>query len=138
MQLVTFMGCAPFIRLEPDESGEPFCHLLIDGPHPRPKPLFGKNTRPPRCAGCGKPLREWRTNLESWLGKADGWQTSCPLCGHHQDPVTYDFRHSAGCGRLLLCVENIFPQEAIPSLELLDALKRTSEGTPWHYFYHQD
>jgi hypothetical protein len=138
MQLVTFMGCSPFIRLEPNASGEPFCHLLIDGPHPRPKLLFGQNTRPPRCPACRKPLREWRTNLETWLGKADRWQASCPLCGHHQDPVTYDFRHSAGCGRLLLCVENIFPQEAIPSPELLNTLKCTSSGTLWHYFYHQD
>jgi hypothetical protein len=36
MQLVSFMGCSPYIRLQPDGSGEPFCHLRLEGPHPRP------------------------------------------------------------------------------------------------------
>jgi hypothetical protein len=52
--------------------------------------------------------------------------------------VTYDFRQSAGCGRFFLLLENIFPQEAIPSPALLDALKRACQGEPWHYFYQQD
>jgi hypothetical protein len=52
--------------------------------------------------------------------------------------VTYDFRQSAGCARLFLLVENIFPQEAIPSPALFEALKRTGNGDAWHHFYLQD
>jgi hypothetical protein len=83
-------------------------------------------------------LTDWQASFESWQKTADGWQADCLHCGHRQDPVTYDFRQSAGCGRLFLFVENIFPQEAIPSPTLLEVLKRTCNGEAWHYFYHQD
>ena len=138
MQLVTFMGCSPYIRLEPDATGEPFCHLRLDGPHPRPKLLTGKNTQPPRCGSCRKRLNEWRHSFESWQAHGDGWLEACPHCGERQEPVSYDFRQSAGCGRLFLLLENIFPQEAIPSPTLLKTLQSSSEGKPWHYFYQQD
>ncbi|MES9991984.1 MAG: hypothetical protein ABW098_08525 [Candidatus Thiodiazotropha sp.] len=138
MQLVTFMGCSPYIRLEPDGSEEPFCHLRLDGPYPQPKLLQGKNTQPPRCEACRKRLISWKTSYESCRASTNRCKASCPHCGHHQDPVTYDFRQSAGCGRLFLCVENIFPQEAIPSPALLEALKRSSNGQTWVYFYQQE
>jgi hypothetical protein len=138
MQLVTFLGCSPSIQLQPNETGEPFCHLQLDGPHPRPILLSGKNTLPPRCGACRKRLSDWKTRFETWKLKPDGWQTNCPHCGHHQDPATYDFRLSAGCGRFYLFLENIFPQEAIPSPTLLDALKRSCHGKSWRYFYQQD
>jgi hypothetical protein len=138
MQLVTFMGCSPYIRLQPNESDVPFCHLRLDGPYPRPKLLHGKNTQPPRCKTCRKRLNDWQARFKSWRSSADHWKARCPHCGDRQDPVTYDFRQSAGCGRLFLFVENIFPQEAIPSPVLLEALKRTCNGDAWKYFYHQN
>ncbi|MEW8049987.1 MAG: hypothetical protein AB2792_16050 [Candidatus Thiodiazotropha sp.] len=138
MQLVTFMGCSPYIRLQPDRSGEPFCRLLPEGPHPRPKLLCGTNTQPPRCEACRKRLSGWQAIFESWQEGGAGYKASCPHCGHRQDPVTYDFRQSAGCGRLFLCVENIFPQEAIPSSTLLTALETACNGHPWRYFYQQE
>jgi hypothetical protein len=138
MQLVSFLGCSPYIRLAPDESGEAFCHLRLDGPYSHPKLLSGKNTQPPRCGACRKRLLNWRNSFETWQAQKQGWQAVCPHCGEHQDPAHYDFRQSAGCGRLFLLVENIFPQEAIPSPELLEALKKASSNQPWHHFYLQD
>jgi hypothetical protein len=138
MQLVTFMGCSPYIRLQPDESDEPFCHLRLDGPYPRPILLHGKNTQPPRCKACRKRLSDWQANFKSWKSSTDNYKARCPYCGYQQDPVTYDFRQSAGCGRLFLFVENIFPQEAIPSPALLEALKRASKSEAWRYFYYQN
>jgi hypothetical protein len=138
MRLITFMGCSPYIRLEPDESDEPFCHLLLDGPHPRPKLLVGKNSVPPRCENCRRRLGEWQTIFKTWQDKPQGWQFNCPHCGHSQDPATYDFKQSAGCGRFLLFVENIFPQEAIPAQSLLNILEQSSQGEPWLYFYQQE
>jgi hypothetical protein len=82
-------------------------------------------------------LNGWRASFDAWKASANDWKAKCPHCGHWQDPVTYDFRQSAGCGRLFLLVENIFPQEAIPSTTLLEALKRSCKGEPWRYFYQQ-
>jgi hypothetical protein len=130
MQLITFMGCSPFIRLEPDESGEPFCHLQVDGPLAEPMLLTGKNSLPPRCEACRKRIIDWQ--------KRPGQRATCPHCSHQQDPATYDFKQSAGFGRFLLKIENIFPQEAIPSPRLLDTLQQACNGNPWHYFYQQD
>ncbi|MES9941655.1 MAG: hypothetical protein ABW104_01720 [Candidatus Thiodiazotropha sp. 6PLUC2] len=138
MQLITFMGCSPSIRLAPDDSDQPFCHLLLDGPYPRPKLIVGKNTLPPRCERCRKRLGDWQNTFKIWEAKGDGWQSECPHCGHLQDPATYDFKQSAGCGRFLLYLENIFPQEAIPAQSLLDSLKHSSKEEIWHFFYHQE
>jgi DNA-directed RNA polymerase subunit RPC12/RpoP len=138
MQLVTFMGCSPSLQLAPGEPEQPFCHLLIDGPSDHPRLLWGRNTTPPRCANCRKRLQGWQTTFEAWRQEPPGWQAACPYCGHRQDPATYDFRQSAGCGCLFLLVENIFPQEAIPSPALLNRLQATTDNRPWRYFYLQD
>lgn len=138
MQLVTFMGCSPYIALEPGCDGQPFCHLSVAGPFERPRLLQGKNTTPPRCAACRKRLGEWRGTMDRWNEVRPGWLAPCPHCGHRQDPATYDWRQSAGCGRLFLCVENIFPQEAIPAPALLSKLAGVSDQRPWRYFYQQE
>ena len=138
MQLVTFMGCSPFIRLEPGETGEPFCHLVVDGPSAQPRLLAGKNTRPPRCAAYRRRLDDWRAGFEPGSSSVAGRETRCPHCGHLQDPATYDFRQTAGCGRFFLLLENIFPQEAVPSPTLLDTLSDAAGSTPWHFFYQQE
>ena len=139
MQLVSFMGCSPFIQLEPTPDGQPFCHLFFDGPHPQPIFLRGRNTGSPRCDACRKRIPNWQTLLEAWEKDPQSTLASCPHCGHRQNPATYNWRQSAGSGRLFLCVENIFPNEAIPSPELLKALEDTETPTSaWSYFYIQD
>jgi hypothetical protein len=138
MQLVTFMGCSPAIRLEPSDSGEAFCHLLSKGPYPKPRLIEGKNTQPPRCTACRKRIEDWSTLLQDWSEKEAGWTFNCPHCDDPQDPARLDFRQSAGCGRFFLLIENIFPQEAIPSPNLLNTLQQESEDQPWRYFYQQE
>ncbi|MET0091597.1 MAG: hypothetical protein ABW068_16540 [Candidatus Thiodiazotropha sp.] len=138
MQWISFMGCSPFIRMEPGQDNEPFCQLIVDVPTPRPKLLTGRNTTPPRCANCRKRLTDWRNTFASWERESTGWLAKCPHCGQTQDPATYDFRQTAGCGRLFLFIDNIFPQEAIPTAGLLDHLQAVSENQPWHYFFQQD
>lgn len=137
MQWVTFMGCSPYIELEPGEPGQPFSHLVIEGPSTYPRLLQGRNTTPPRCAACRKRLGGWQATFETWRREQPGWLATCPHCGHTQDPASYDFRRSAGCGRLFLCVEHIFPQEAIPSPSLLNHLRDIAEDQAWRYFYQQ-
>ncbi len=139
MQLVSFMGCSPFIHLEPTADGAPFCHLIIDGPYPQPIFLQGRNTGSPRCESCRKRIPQWEVLIEQWQRKPESFQARCPHCDHQQSPSTYNWRQSAGSGRLFLCIENIFPNEAIPSPELLKTLESSSTTTiPWSYFYIQD
>jgi len=138
MQWVTFMGCSPFIRLEPGEADEPFCHLVIDGPYVQPRLLQGRNTTPPRCGSCRKRIDDWQAVMRRWAQGDRERSVACPHCGQHQDPAYFDWRQSAGCGRIFLQVENIFPQEAVPTPALLDQLRSASGDIPWRYFYLQD
>ena len=137
MRLVSFMGCSPSILLQPGKPGQSFCHLVVDGPSAQPRLLHGKNTVAPRCAACRKRLPNWQTSFKTLSLEGPGYQAPCPYCGGLQDPVTYDFRQSAGCGCLFLCVEEIFPQEAIPAPDLLAHLWRATHQA-WRYFYQQE
>ncbi|MET0029020.1 MAG: hypothetical protein ABW101_15430 [Candidatus Thiodiazotropha sp.] len=138
MRWVSFMGCSPFIRLTPGEDGEAFCHLVINGPSRHPRLITGRNTTAPRCNNCRKRLPDWEPIFATWQEEDPGWEAVCPHCGHLQDPARYNFRQTAGCGRLFLSIENIFPQEAIPDPGLLTHLQTASDGHSWHYFYQQD
>ena len=139
MQLVSFMGCSPFIQLQPTVDDQPFCHLIIDGPHPHPVFLRGRNTSPPSCEKCRKRIPDWQSLIEAWREQPKSFLATCPHCGHRQNPLRFNWRQSAGCGRLFLFVENIFPNEAIPSPELLKALEEGKQDCePWSYFYIQD
>jgi hypothetical protein len=62
---------------------------------------------------------------------------SCPGCGTRQSAEHWDWRRQAGVGRLFLCIEEVFPNEARPLPELLDALGGLGIG-PWRFFYVQD
>ncbi|MCM8855109.1 MAG: hypothetical protein LC541_02155 [Candidatus Thiodiazotropha sp.] len=138
LQLVSFMGCSPNIQLEPNSAGKPFCHLIVSGPDPLPQFLKGRNTTPPRCEQCKKRLPDWQTTIQAWKEDPRHFIATCSHCNHRQNPASYNWRQSAGSGRFMLLVENIFPQEAIPSTELLKVLQTTTRNKSWHYFYVQD
>ncbi|MEW8505848.1 MAG: hypothetical protein AB2598_04040 [Candidatus Thiodiazotropha sp.] len=138
MRLVIFMGCSPAIQSSPNDSGEAFCHLVQSGPHPRPQFLSGRNTTAPRCEACRKRLPQWQDIMREWELDPPDFLATCPHCDHGQNPVSYNWRESAGCGRYMLFAENIFPQEAVPSSKLMNALQSTTGERPWHYFYIQD
>ncbi|MEW8563570.1 MAG: hypothetical protein AB2541_15785 [Candidatus Thiodiazotropha sp.] len=138
MKLVTFMGCSPAIQSAPSDSDEPFCHLVQSGPHPLPIFLSGRNTTAPRCEACRKRVPQWQGIMGDWAQDPADFTATCPHCGHAQNPANYDWRQSAGCGRYMLCVENIFPQEAVPSTRLLNELRWITGNRPWHYFYIQE
>jgi len=138
LQLVSFLGCSPHIELGPNPDGRPFCHLQINPPTPEPVFLYGRNTSPPRCQACRRRIPEWRPIMQQWQADPRGFLATCPHCGHRQNPASYDWRHGAGCARQVLFVENIFPNEAIPSPRLLQALQDPDQEVAWGYFYIQD
>lgn len=137
LSLVTFAGCAVRIPGEPGpDPGAPFCHVSIPPASGRPRLLAGRNTRPPRCPGCRARLVDWREQRERWQAEPDT-PTGCRGCGETRPPWHWDWKHQGGFGRLFVCLEEVFPGEAVPTPSLLELLSRTS-GSDWGYFYVQD
>ncbi len=134
MMLITFMGCSPMIYSGEDaEDGEQYCHIDIEGPYDKPHAITGDNIKIPRCPKCGHRFDNWRELLESW-SEAPHDEFSCPACGEHQLLTTLRWRKCVGFGRLFIKVWGIFESEAVPSPNLMAALKRAT-GLEWQHFY---
>ncbi len=130
LQLITFMGCSPHVRLEPPVDGaDAFCHLALLGPYDRPRLLHGRNTRPPRCPRC-------KTAITNWREFVDADTITCSHCGATCSMAQLEWRRNAGYGRLFIEIRNIFPGEAVPVDELMNRLRETGGGE-WGYFYLQ-
>jgi hypothetical protein len=130
LQLISFLGCSPYLRLEPPEDGsDNFCHILVRGPFDRPRLLYGEGTRAPRCPACGAALTGWRAQAGSQV-------IGCSACGAKHPPDRITWGKHAGHGRLFVEIRNIFPGEAVPVDELLSRLGELDCGE-WGYFYLQ-
>jgi len=127
LQWIAFMGCSPFVRLEPPAEGGAFCHLALLGPYPEPRLLSGRNTRPPQCPACGQRIASWREQSNQPRVRCEHCQTQSPL-------AALKWRRNAGLGRCFLEIRNIFPGEAAPVEGLLQRLEALGAG-PWDYFY---
>lgn len=129
-QLITFMGCSPhLVMTPPDDGSENFCHIRLLQ-FDQPKLLTGQQTAPPRCPACRFRISDWENTLKP--DDVNDWD--CPKC-RQQTPVAHlDWRQSAGAGKILIEIKNIFPGEAVPVDKLLAALKNLS-GNNWKYFY---
>ena len=135
LQLVTFMGCSPFLQLEPDDVGDgEFCHVRVRGPYREPRFIRGTNTRPPRCPGCRRRVEAWQPLAERWEETRDA-EHRCPECGTETPFADLEWRQNAGVGRLFIEVTQVFPGEAVPVPALMDLLAEA--GGPWSYFYVQ-
>ncbi|MEJ1435705.1 MAG: hypothetical protein ROD09_18160 [Candidatus Sedimenticola sp. (ex Thyasira tokunagai)] len=134
LQLITFLGCSPFVRMEPkDENDLDYCHIRLLLHSDAPRLLFGKNTRPPRCPGCGKGIGDWLNRLTNEAAPT-GWE--CPNCSRPLEPAELKWRQQAGFSRLFVVIPGIFPSEAVPLPELLNKLSEM--GGEWSYFYAQE
>ncbi len=132
LSLVTFLGCAPAIELEPiaeqPESTE-FCHIEIEAVKTQVEFIRGHDHLIARCPHCRQRHANWQTIPETLLYACD----KCKVESHLSE---YDWKNTAGCGRFFISLYGIYPQEAIPTSSLLQALEKTS-ATPWSYFYIQ-
>ena len=135
-QLVTFLGCSPYLRLEPpDDGSDNFCHLRFLGPFEQARFLYGSNTRPPKCPDCRRGIDGWRSLVGQWQVQPETQTLICPHCGQGSSPLQLEWRRSAGFGRFFVQITEIFPGEAVPGTELMDCLR--ADGKDWDYFYLQ-
>ncbi len=136
LQLITFLGCSPYLQLEPPPGGgDNFCHVHLSEPSEQPGFLYGSNTRPPRCPNCGQPFTEWKIIVERWWSR-DETSPVCTGCGHAQNPMDWNWRRKAGFSRLFIGIPEVFPGEAVPVPDLLTTLQ--GDEAEWDYFYVQD
>lgn len=130
LQLLTFMGCSPHIRLEPDsEDDHDFCHIslrLAD----TPQLLYSEHSRPCRCNNCAKPVvKSW----EAFDSNAGSWS-----CGHcntpHQRLEELRWRNDSGVAVCFIEIHSIYPGEAQPVDSLMKQLEKVT-NSDWRYFY---
>ncbi|MBK1648982.1 hypothetical protein [Rhabdochromatium marinum] len=134
---VAFTGCAVNLNTADATTGSLGCHLRLNPPCPESHFLHGRNSRPPRCPNCRKPLTDWSASLQQ--GR---WQAQAPLrcaaCGQSHPAWQWDWRRQAGFARLTLTIEEVFPGEATPLPPLLLLLQQASGGLSWQWFAVQD
>ncbi len=132
LSLVTFLGCAPAIELEPvaEQPGSTdFCHIEIEKIRTTVEFIRGNDFLISRCPHCRQRHANWETIPETLL-------YSCDKCNIESHLSEYDWKNTAGCGRFFISLHGIYPQEAIPTSHLLQVLEKISD-TAWTYFYIQ-
>ena len=129
---VTFMGCAPAIELEPiadqPESTE-FLHFEIEPLKSKVEFIRGSDHLISCCPHCRQRHANWQTIPESL-------SYSCDKCHVETHLSDYDWKNTAACGRFFISLHGIYPQEAIPTSNILQELKKISDAE-WDYFYIQ-
>ena len=132
LSLVTFMGCAPAIELEPNEDkpeSTQFCHVEIEDIKSNVEFIRGSEHTISRCPHCRQRHADWKVIPENLLYTCDKCKVESPLS-------EYDWKNTAGAGRFFISLHGIYPQEALPTSNLLQTLEKIS-GTEWTYFYIQ-
>lgn len=132
LSLVTFMGCAPAIELEPiadKPASTDFCHIEISEIHQHPEFIRGSEYIISRCPHCRQRHANWAT-LPASLSY------TCDNCHVESHLSRYDWKNTAGCARFFIHLHGIYPQEAIPTPHLLKIFEMIT-GTQWQYFYIQ-
>ena len=130
LQQIMFLGCAPQVRLNPDQPGEgqALCFIrlriyegttfLCDEPFPAV-----------RCPGCRAPVEVPAHGHGDVLHR-------CAQCGGETTLAQLDWRRGAGYARCFIEICGIYPHEAVPSDRLLAGLADFSGGD-WGYFYRR-
>jgi len=132
LSLVTFMGCAPAIELEPiAEKAEStaFCHIEINPAHEKERFILGSEHAVSRCPHCRQRHASWKELPDTLVHACDKCEVETPLS-------EYDWKNTAGSGRFFIRLHGIYPQEALPTPALLQRLEKIS-ATAWQYFYIQ-
>ncbi len=133
MEWVSFLGCSPQLRLEPNATGEPFTWLHLPAPLEGTRLIAGRNLKPPRCPHCRRTFVA-RSRLRS-LPADPAQQARCASCGRPAQWLALDWRRSACAARWHIAITEVYESEAIPTPALLEALCQISAGRAWGYCY---
>ena len=129
LQLITFMGCSPHIRFEPeDKRDKGYCYVTL-ADYETLQIRVSEHARPPRCSACKKPVgKAWQTAV------SQAEMITCPHCHQQQWPDQLSWRNDSGMGRFFIEIHNVFPGEAQPVPRLLQQLQ-IIDASQWRYFY---
>lgn len=131
-QLLSFMGCAPAIKLEPDNpTDEKFYHFrFVDYSQMAFRSL--RDDVKARCRHCRKP-GDTAAQVQQLSGRQD-WR--CPHCQQQTALQEINWKHEAGTAQFFIELLDVHPHEVVPTDGLLKELE-TVTGQKWEYFYCQ-
>ncbi len=131
LQLITFLGCMPYVELQETQDDKEFCFVRFTQITPQATLLTGRNTARPRCPQCHAALIHWQPFAQTWPDSRP-----CPKCDANIAADQIRWRENAGLGRFFIKIAGIHPSEAVPSDALLNHLQLTT-GLSWRWFYVQ-
>ena len=123
-----FLGCSPQVQLDPRlaADGQTVCSVHFHG-YPEVTFLSAAKRPAARCRRCRAPVKdELHAGVET--------RFTCEQCGEVSAAIDLDWRQAAGFGRCFVEIAGIYPQEAVPSDKLMNALASCSGGS-WQYFF---
>ena len=131
LSLVAFMGCAPAINLQPDvDNPDPeYCAVRIKPIHESPDFLIASRHSLPRCPLCRAVVA---VDTNKLLAEA---LVTCERCTEQTSVYALNWRRGAGYARCFVEITGVYPQEALPTEALLNALQEISK-CEWRYFYY--
>ena len=119
MQDIVFVGCSPFLRVDPRDDLR-FCHLQLEISE-QPRFLRSADAGPPRCAECGAEVDE-----------RESGNFRCPDCDHELAAWQCRWRPGRAVhARSLLSIWTLQRGDARPTDELLAFLGEQLGGGPW-------
>ena len=140
---VTFMGCSPYIELEPPKTLKPnekanFCFIRLSKSKNEniiyhSEQLTELNTVP-RCNQCRKVVSNWSEQVQSIDSSSNNVQLTCSNCDVVLTLSDLDWRKASGVGNIFVEVLNVYLQEGVPTDPFLHQLKEIS-SSDWQYFY---
>lgn len=139
LNLLTFLGCSPDINLVPDnnsgnnsDSDSNHCLIRILEISTTPRCIGFTQNASPRCPHCKKRI----ANRPSGTWQQASNICICDKCRAQTPYAHLNWRHECGFGCCGFEITHIYPHEAVPTDQLLDALE-SATGTPWQYSYAQ-
>ncbi|VAX13159.1 hypothetical protein MNBD_GAMMA24-2560 [hydrothermal vent metagenome] len=135
LQMLTFMGCSPNINLAPQHEGDrDYCHIVLSPVYAQVHFRSHERDVFARCPKCGRRDANWPALIERWQRNSTLKKYVCPHCYESMSLYDLRWRQMAGFGRFFIDVLSIFPQEGIPTSQLMSALENVS-AQPWTYFF---
>ena len=140
---VTFMGCSPYIELEPPKTLKPnekadFC--FIRGSKSKNENIvyhaeqLSELNTVPRCKQCRKVISNWSEQIQFIKSESKSMKLTCLNCDAVLTFRDLDWRKASGVGNTFVEVLNVYLQEGVPTDPFLQQLKEIS-SSEWQYFY---